>query len=143
MGVSKNINGEELLNLLHSLNDSCTKQNGNICKSISITPVEYRVLSKVSLDTPMKATQFSKELKLSPSRTSRVISKLQKSNLILVEHPPTDARISQISITPNGVELKEEIAKEHRKCHKKIEETLSEDERLNFMAIAEKLISAL
>jgi DNA-binding MarR family transcriptional regulator len=143
MDLADKNGGEEVFTLLHHLRDSCCERDGQICKSTDVSPAEYRVLSTLNFDKTISATEFSKQTKLSPSRSSRVISKLEKSGFVLVDRSLNDARRSEISITLEGAKRRDALKDAHKECFERIEKTLTQDEIGIFVGIVEKLMSAI
>ena len=132
---------QEVTDLLASLSNYCCNVEDKIRCSITLSPVEFRVLSNININYPVNASEFSKCINISPSRTSRVIEKLEKDSYISVERDPRDRRTAIISITDKGIEAQQLIIKMREECRVNLDKSLSEEEMIIFTQIGNKIIN--
>lgn len=137
------ITGAELFDLIYQLRYCCTDQDEQIRATTELSPAEYRGLNSIEANSTMSASQFAKQTNLSPSRSSRVIEKMEKAGYIATEQSQEDRRSIVIRLTNLGVEMKESIALQTQKCHKKIDDNLNASERIALAEGIQKLLTCL
>ncbi|MEP0861084.1 MAG: MarR family transcriptional regulator [Ignavibacterium sp.] len=83
------------------LSETCKalKQNFNLSEN------EIRILLVVYDEKPESIKQISKRLTLSPTLTSKVLSSLEKKNLIFRQLNPLNKRFEQVLLTEGGIRV--------------------------------------
>ncbi|AFH50119.1 Hypothetical protein IALB_2416 [Ignavibacterium album JCM 16511] len=79
------------------------------CKSVKVnfnlSENEVRILLIVYTEKPEQIKLISKKLSLSPTLTSKVLSSLEKKNLISRQLNPFNKRYEQVLLTDNGIRV--------------------------------------
>lgn len=79
------------------------------CRSIkenfNLSENEVRILFIVYTEKPESIKLISKKLSLSPTLTSKILSSLEKKNLISRQLNPFNKRFEQVLLTDNGIRV--------------------------------------
>jgi DNA-binding MarR family transcriptional regulator len=104
---------------------------------------EYQAINKIDVEHNISCNEIAKIIGLSVSRSSRVIDKMVKKQILKREASETDKRSKLVSLTEKGIKIKLEIEKNKALCEKKIAASFKENELKTLESDLTKLIDAL
>ncbi|WAA08906.1 MarR family winged helix-turn-helix transcriptional regulator [Fervidibacillus albus] len=81
---------------------------GDCCRDLSL--IEYMTLKKISLLNTTSVQLLGKELNVTKSGMSKVITKLEKKGYIKKEKDQADGRVCCLIVTPQGRNVLKDIA---------------------------------
>lgn len=91
-----------------------------------------------------RLVDLNRYLLISQPSLSRMVTRLEDKGLITREADPTDQRAMQLSLTPKGLAVQQEIGREHVKhIYELIGTALSEDEFIQLQQLTSKLRGAI
>ena len=125
---------------LARLNAKLSAQASRILKdSAEISLGQWRILVFLDVYDTCKMTDFVRFSGFDKGQVSRNVSELIKLGLVAAERSETDQRTQNLSMTPLGRQTFERARPAMRRRQAALLETLSEDERVMFYFIIEKL----
>ena len=100
---------------------------------LSLSPAQFQFFVVLTGDVKtIQCTDVASLLKLSQSRSSRIIDTLVKDGFVERNNETKDRRRVQLRLTPKGRQTKKSIDGYKNKCEKYIKNNLS-DEKLQFI----------
>jgi len=120
---------KRLFELIIMLMKKCQFTEARIRNEFGLTLAEYNGLLAIDGDEKILCHAFSKKMGLSASRGSRVIDRLTRKGYVKGEAVPNDRRILKISMTEEGVQLKNFIRIRMDECENMILGELSAKQR--------------
>jgi DNA-binding MarR family transcriptional regulator len=135
--------GQIISELVHELTLKCLYRDEKIRGETDLSPSEYRAITLLNEDEQLSASLFAEKLELSPSRSSRVITKMEADGYISVEKNAIDKRSIFITLTELGAEIRGQILSNKESCNSKLEELLNEDEQNLIVENIKKLLKVL
>lgn len=112
------------------------------CKSQSITPVQYGVLTALSLNPWMDQTEIGLELGLDRTTTADVVKRLQERGYVDRRTNPEDKRSRQAATTEEGLRVMGLLQEGMARAQHRLIEPLSIRDRDVFMKLLSKLVEA-
>ena len=112
------------------------------CKSQSITPVQYGVLTALSARPGLDQTSLAQEVGLDRSTTADVVRRLAARGLIERRPHPTDRRARQVDLTVKGRDLVDSLQADMARAQERMLEPLQPAERAMFMHWLTVLVEA-
>jgi len=112
------------------------------CKSQSITPVQYGVLTALSLNPWMDQTEIGLELGLDRTTTADVVKRLQERGYVDRRTNPEDKRSRQAAITEEGLRVMGLLQDGMARAQQRLIEPLPTRDRDVFMKLLSKLVDA-
>jgi len=112
------------------------------CKSQNITPVQYGILTALSLRPWLDQTEIGAELGLDRTTTADVIKRLQERGLVERRVNPTDRRSRQALITKEGLRLMGLLQNGMMRAQRRLLEPLTPRNREIFMKLLSQLVEA-
>ena len=135
--------GSEISNLIFQIKMKCITTDEKIRKKTYLSPAEYRAITLLRPDETVSGSEFSELLELSPSRCSRIITKMQEDNIIFVNHNKNDKRIIEVGLTERGIKINKQIINDKDSCNSHIEQALSFEDREQITESLKKLLQVL
>ncbi len=124
---------EPISNLLYRVIDKCRISDQKIMEHLSLSPAQFQFFVVLTGDVKtIQCTDVASLLKLSQSRSSRIIDTLVKDGFVERNNETKDRRRVQLRLTPKGRQTKKSIDGYKNKCEKYIKNNLS-DEKLQFI----------
>ncbi|MBN1780523.1 winged helix DNA-binding protein [bacterium] len=114
------MNERRLFELILSIKRKCQAREDIIQNEIGLSQAEFNGLLVLEPDECIQGFHFAERMGLSPSRGSRVLSKLTQRGLTRSEFKPEDRRSVTISLTPEGIDTKEDIIERMQSCEEHI-----------------------
>ncbi|WP_232464888.1 MarR family winged helix-turn-helix transcriptional regulator [Bordetella genomosp. 8] len=112
------------------------------CRTQNITPVQYGVLTALSLSPWMDQTALGMELGLDRTTTADVIKRLQERGLVQRRINPNDKRSRQAVITEEGLRIMGLLQAGMARAQQRLLEPLSPRNQQLFMKLLSTLVEA-
>ncbi len=111
---------KNLFELILSIKRKCQANEDRIQQEMGISQAEFNGLLVLNPDESVPGAEFAQRMGLSPSRGSRVLTKLMKSGYVNSEFKPDDRRSVSIRLTQNGIKMKNQIYNRMQACETRI-----------------------
>lgn len=112
------------------------------CKTQNVTPVQYGILTALSLNPWLDQTAIGLELGLDRTTTADVIKRLQEKGLVDRRVNPMDRRSRQAVITPEGLRVMGLLQNGMLRAQQRLLEPLSPRNQEVFMKLLSTLVDA-
>jgi DNA-binding MarR family transcriptional regulator len=112
------------------------------CKTQSITPVQYGILTALSLSPWMDQTGIGMELGLDRTTTADVVKRLQERGYVERRINPNDRRSRQAVITEEGLRVMGLLQTGMARAQARLIEPLPPQDRETFMTLLSTLVEA-
>lgn len=112
------------------------------CKSAQLTPVQYGLLTALSIRGELDQVSLAEEIGLDRTTTAEVLARLQSRGLVARKPNPRDRRAKLARITPKGRELTAGMFGSMQRAQDRLCAPLTQKERDVFMATLVRLIEA-
>src|SRR5690606_1841327 len=112
------------------------------CKTQNVTPVQYGVLTALSLSPWLDQTAIGMELGLDRTTTADVIKRLQERGLVERRVNPNDKRSRQAVITPEGLRIMGLLQGGMARAQQRLLEPLTPRNQEIFMKLLSTLVEA-
>jgi DNA-binding MarR family transcriptional regulator len=116
----KIIMNSRIIDYVFQLKKKCLMEEAAIGKEVGLSPSEIHCIEAVLPGESLNGNTLSERMGLSPSRGSRVIDHLINKGLLRRMADPDDRRISVITLTDNGIGVRQRVEQAKRSCEKKI-----------------------
>jgi len=113
-------NKKHLFELILSLKRKCQAREDVIQKDLGISQAEFNGLIVLNDNEKIEGYNFAERMGLSPSRSSRVLSKLNTKAFVCTEFKPEDRRSVSIMLTAKGKSIRHQIFARMQKCESRI-----------------------
>jgi DNA-binding MarR family transcriptional regulator len=133
----------KLFKLIISIRKKCLQTEEKIRTELKLTPGEFNGLLALDPGEKIIGTEFSHRMGLSPSRGSRVISRLWKNGFLHMEQVPDDRRSVETSLTPKGTRMKAMIEERMEECEKRITSQFTGEESVRIHSALSMLVEAM
>jgi len=112
--------GEHLFELILAVKRKCQRNEERIRQELGLSQAEFNAL--IVLDGPQELSgcEFAERMALSPSRGSRVLNKLMTDGYVKIGPGPADRRAIVISLTPEGMGVRQQIIGRMAACENRI-----------------------
>jgi len=117
-----------LFQRIFSIKQKCSSREEAIRRDLGVNHSEFHALLSLTLETAVQGNVLAERMSLSPSRASRVVSKLLEKNFIQTEYHPHDRRSQFIRLTESGQEMKEAIESRLQLCERRILDKYSDQD---------------
>ncbi|ARP95139.1 MarR family winged helix-turn-helix transcriptional regulator [Bordetella genomosp. 13] len=112
------------------------------CHTQNITPVQYGILTALSVVPWMDQTEIGMDLGLDRTTTADVVKRLQERGLIERRINPEDKRSRQAKLTKSGIQIVEELHAGMARAQERLLEPLTARNREVFMRLLGTLVEA-
>jgi len=119
---------KSIVDLILQLKRGCMNDEEQIRTLCKVSLAEYKGIMVIRAGEKITCNIISKKMGLSPSRGSRIIDNLVKKGYLLRMVKPGDRRSFVISLSSQGVKLKNQIEQERKNCERRIRKKFSERE---------------
>ncbi|MBN2105732.1 winged helix-turn-helix transcriptional regulator [bacterium] len=133
----------QLFELILSLKRKCQAREEVIQQDLGISQAEFNGLIVLNDDEKIEGHIFAERMGLSPSRSSRVLSKLNTKTFVHTAFKPEDRRSVSIALTPEGESMRHQIFTRMQECESRICSGLDKcriDEIKNALIFLEKAL---
>jgi MarR family 2-MHQ and catechol resistance regulon transcriptional repressor len=117
----------ELINTVLEVERECLLQRQGMSLEADISPVDFAVIDTLEAEGKISCNELSKKMKLSASRCSRIIDRLQRKGYIMRKQNPRDRRAVEVSLTEKGMRLKNNVERLKARCEKRIFNAIEPD----------------
>lgn len=112
------------------------------CKTQNVTPVQYGILTALSLSPWMDQTELGMQLGLDRTTTADVVKRLQDRGVIERRVNPADKRSRQARVTAEGLRIMGQLQTGMARAQQRLLEPLSPRNREVFMKLLSTLVDA-
>jgi DNA-binding MarR family transcriptional regulator len=137
------IMGKHLFEYIFSIKRKCLSTEEKICKGLQISFSEFNGLIALQPQEEILGIMFAERLGLSPSRGSRVLTKLINHGYAQIRYNPDDRRSVSISMTQKGLLMKKEIENRLDQCEERVMSVFSKEQIEEIKQTLSKLDQAL
>jgi len=132
-----------LFELILAVKRKCECNEEQIQEELGLSAAEFYGLMALEGGQAIPGGQFAEQMGLSPSRGSRVLSRLVADGLAKAELSSTDRRAICVSLTDRGVRMKGRITEHMKACESRICSRLDEADVQQVRGALELLTAAL
>lgn len=112
------------------------------CKDYQITPVQYGILSTLSVMPTLDQTTLGAELGLDRTTTADVVRRLEDRGLVRRAPDPKDRRIRLVELTSDGRTVVDSLRSSMERSQERLLEPLNPAERAMFLHLLNVLVEA-
>jgi len=110
------------------------------CRTHSMTPVQFGVLTALSLNPWLDQTAIGSELGLDRTTTADVLKRLEEKNMIMRRMSPTDRRSRQSMITEEGYVAMKSLHESMMAAQRRLMAPLSQRNQEIFLKLLSTLV---
>lgn len=115
-----------LFELIISIRKKCMQTEEKVRSDLDLTQGEMYGLLALEPGEKIPGMIFSQRMDLSPSRGSRVISRLMHNGYVTLEPVPENRRSVEVSLSPKGKQMRKSVERHMEECEKRITSQLNE-----------------
>lgn len=119
---------DTIFDLLYTIHQNIQKLENYLLSENNLSSSEYRLIFLCPADFTHSCKEISKKAGLSVSRTSRILDKMVKKNLIIRKCDQRDRRKCEIHLTKKGQKIKSKIIKQREKLTESLAANYKEQE---------------
>jgi len=119
---------KQLFELIMAVKKKCLHTEERIRSNLKLSPGEFHGLLVLVPGETLPARIFTERMSFSASRGSRIINRLVQRQYLTIEIAAEDRRSIRISLTDEGVRMREIVFENMTECENKIKAHLSESE---------------
>ena len=112
------------------------------CKEENITPVQYGILTVLSLNPWLDQTAIGYELGLDRTTSADVIKRLEEKGWVERRVNPSDRRSRQVLTTPEGLRVMAQLQESMARSQQRLLQPLSPRDQKIFMSLLSELVEA-
>ena len=139
----KKIQAERMADLTFELLEQCQIKREQMAERLHLTVAEFKLLRGFREDETLSVNDLAKRIDLSSSRLTRIIDGLVEKGLARREIGSRDRRVMEISLTPKGKKVQEELEETYVKTHLDILDLLPQGADDSVILAMEKLRDAV
>ena len=109
-----------IIDYVFQLKKKCLMEEGAIGREVGLSPSEIHCIEAIHPGESVSGNTLSERMGLSPSRGSRVIDHIIGKGLLVREEDPEDRRISAVTLTDKGMQVRHRVELAKRACEMKI-----------------------
>lgn len=132
-----------LFKLIIQIRKKCLQTEERIRAELNLTLGEFNGLLCIEPGEKVSGAAFSSRMGLSPSRGSRVISRMLESGYIELEQVPDDRRAVEASLTEQGVSMQKRLFGRMGECEERILSKLEKAQAGEIRKALGKLVDAM
>jgi DNA-binding MarR family transcriptional regulator len=141
--TDKKIQAERMADLTFELLEHCQVKREKMAERLHLTVAEFKLLRGFRVDETLSVNDLAKRIELSSSRLTRIIDGLVEKGLVWREIGSRDRRVMEISLTPKGRKIQEELEEMYVKTHLDILDLLPQGADDSVILAMEKLRDAM
>lgn len=126
-----------LVRRLHQIGDALFFEE---CQTKNITPVQFGVLTALSMNPWLDQKAIGHELALDRTTTAEVLKRLEEKGLIERRVNPDDRRSRLSVITKQGLKVMRALQESMQRAQDRLIEPLSQAERESFMKLVTQIV---
>jgi DNA-binding MarR family transcriptional regulator len=109
-----------LFELILAVKGKCQRNEDQIQEELGLSQAEFNALIALDDGREISGCGFAERVALSPSRGSRVLSKLVRNGYVKALPGPQDRRAIVVSLTPKGKRTRQRIIDHMEACESRI-----------------------
>lgn len=121
----------DLSTLTFEMQKICSLKETSFCKSINLTPIEFRCLRYLYNNNFLRVNELAKKMELTPSRVTTLLNSLEKKEYIKRDISPNDRRIIKVALTDDGEQFAKDISDKYIDFHKEILDLVENEDEIN------------
>ncbi|NQT25374.1 MarR family transcriptional regulator [candidate division KSB1 bacterium] len=133
----------QLFELILAIKRKCQSSEYQIQKDLGLSPAIFGALLVLQPDETILVNELAERMALSPSRSSRVLTKLMEKKYVNAKFKPDDRRSVEIILTASGKKTKSAIIKRMQECETRICSNLEDCQIDEIKSSLELLLKAL
>ena len=133
----------ELAEITSLLFANCNEKEARHAAKYGVSTVESRCIRKLYEKKQLTVNQMAREMSLTSSRVTRIIDGLVAKKMVVRESGENDRRIYNLSLTPKGEKLANDLIQDHVKIHEEIIKKNPEEYHHSMIEILKKLNEAV
>jgi DNA-binding MarR family transcriptional regulator len=110
----------EFIDTVLDVGRQCLLQRQGMSIKADISQVDFAVIDMLKTDECLSCKELAQIMRLSTSRCSRIIERLQRKGYVERNIGDVDRRVIQVSLTAKGGRLRKDIEKLKTQCEKRI-----------------------
>ncbi len=118
-----------------------SKGTAELVASQNLAPLEFAILRGFLGHEEWTISEMALALGVSPSRVSRVVSRLVGLGLLRRRRLRSDRRVVRLTLTPQGRDLARDIQQQAQVYDAQLYRGISDSERASFVSTAAKILS--
>ena len=134
---------KRLFELIIQIRKKCLQTEEKIRSELGLTPGEFNGLLSIDPGERVLGAAFSQRMGLSPSRGSRVISRMLKNGYLELEQVPDDRRAVEASLTSEGTAMKRRVERRMGECEERITSRLTSTQEERIRTALKALVEAM
>lgn len=139
----KKTQAERMADLTFELLEQCQIKREQMAERLHLTVAEFKLLRGFRNDETLSVNDLAKRIDLSSSRLTRIIDGLVEKGLARREIGSRDRRVMEISLTPKGKKVQDELEETYVKTHLDILDLLPQGADDSVILAMEKLRDAM
>jgi len=111
---------EELADIISQLFTHCQEKDARHVARYGVSIVESRCIRTLYEHKQLTVNQLAQKMSLTSGRVTRIIDGLVSKKRVVRESDKTDRRIFNLTLTPKGEKLAENLVQDHIQIHEEI-----------------------
>ena len=132
-----------MADVTYELLDHCQFKRERIASNLRLTVAEFKLLQSFREDTLLSVHQLMERMELSSSRLTRIVDGLVTKKLVRRSSGEKDRRTIEITLTPEGSKVQQDLNAAYVKTHEDILDLLPPEARDSVLLAMEKLRNAM
>jgi DNA-binding MarR family transcriptional regulator len=141
--TSQKNEAEQLAELTYALLEQCQFKQERLAAHLGLTVTEFRLLRSFKNEPALPAGVLAERFGVSPGRVTRIVDGLVRKRLMRRTPARHDRRVMEISLTPRGARLQENLLSDFVGTHEDILSLLPEGGAAAVLLALEKLNEAM
>lgn len=133
----------ELAEITSMLFANCNEKEARHAAKYGVSIVESRCVRTLHEKKQLTVNQLAQEMSLTSSRVTRIIDGLVAKKMVVRESGENDRRVYNLSLTPKGEKLANELIEDHIKIHEQIINNIPEEYHHLMIEILQQLNKAV
>ena len=133
----------ELAEITSLLFANCNEKEARHATKYGVSIVEARCMRKLHEKKQLTVNQLAQEMSLTSSRVTRIIDGLVAKEVVVRESGENDRRVYNLSLTPKGEKLANDLIQDHIKIHEQIINKIPEKNHHLMIEILQQLNKAV
>lgn len=134
---------KKLFELILEVMRKCQITEHMIRSEYGLSLAQYHALISIQPGEHLTCHNFSKKMKLSPSRGSRVINRLRKDRFLTISNVVQDRRQREVYLTRKGVDIRRKIFNKMTACEERITREIRPGQLQKIRKALEILVSVM
>lgn len=134
---------KKLFELIIEVRKKCLQTEEKIRSELNLSPAELHGLLALEPGEKLLGATFSDRMCLSPSRGSRVISRLVQDGYVDQMVVPDNRRSVEVFLTTDGVQMRKNVQARMEECEKRFSSQLNSEQIVNVRSALEALVDVM